>query len=197
MVQAHDAWNVREIVGTISDVVTLTFLVGGGVWAWWRYRAQAEGVPRVAFSVDVQFIGVQTTEWLVEILGHVTNHGLVPQRMDSLVFEIRYLDRTDAIVDAGEYRGQVIIPNVLKQGSWIPEGNTTAMVLLPGISLRYNYIYRVPRTASFVLLHGLLDYGDRMAPHRADRLLKVPDTHTLAPRPTGPRGGTQGPNAEM
>ena len=179
-------------MGTLSDVITLTFLVGGGLWAWWRYRVQAEGVPRVDFSVDVQFVGVQKTDWLVEILGHVTNRGLVPQRMNSLEFEIRYLDRFDAVVYTEEYRGQVIVPTILKQGSWIPAGNRTSMVLLPGISLRYNYVYRVPRTASFVLLHGRLDYPDHKAPLRADRLLKVPDPHAFVGRPLDSRSGKPG-----
>jgi len=41
--------------------------------------------------------------------------------------------------------------------------------------MRYNYIYKVPADASYVLIHGLLDYGKKKEQTRADRLVKVPD----------------------
>jgi hypothetical protein len=70
--------------------------------------------------------------------------------------------------------GQLRFGKIVKEGSWTPADSSGPMVILPGISLRCSYVYHVPTTIAFVLLHGKMKY-DRGAIEdlRADRVVKI------------------------
>jgi hypothetical protein len=86
------------------------------------------------------------------------------------------LSKNDVLVDGEpDIRGQVFFPNIIKQESWIPAVDAEKMIIHPGVTLRYNYNYKIPANAAFVLLHGVLDYGNNRPQHKADCMLKVPE----------------------
>lgn len=172
-----DTSKIKDIAETIQSITTAIALITGGAWALRKYFFHREYFPRIDFSVDVNFIGLHKGQWVVEILGLLHNKGSVPHSIHSLRFELRSLSNGEDLIDGeANIRGQVLFSNVIKEASWIPEKADVDMVIHPGVSLRYNYVYRVPEEVAFVLLHGILDYEDRGLQHRADRMLKVPES---------------------
>jgi len=175
-----DATYFKDIASILQSIVTTLAIIIAGIWALSKFVFHKEYFPRVDFSVNVNFVGIHNGEWLIEILGLLDNKGLVPHRVESLRFELRYLSETDPLTDGDEtIRGQVLFPPATKDESWMPIAEGEKMVIQSGVSLRYNYVYRIPETAAFVLLHGILDYGKNRPQHRADRMLKVPNSQIM------------------
>lgn len=171
-----DITKFKEIAEATQAIATTIGIIIGGAWVLRNYVFQREYFPRIDFSVDVNFIGVHKGEWLIEVLGLLNNRGQVPHTIQSFRFELRCLSKGDALIDGdAAIRGQVVFPHVIKENSWIPAIEGVGMIIHPGVSLRYNYVYRIPEDTVFVLLHGILDYGKKSLQHRADRMLKVPD----------------------
>lgn len=159
----------------IESIVTIVGITVGGGWAFWKFVVHREGHPRIEFSVDVNFVGKQGDEWMVEVLGLMENKGNVPHKMTNLWFDLKYLKKGDDLAENARFGDQIDIKHLLKEGSWLPSVDEVYTRLYPGISIRYNFIYKVPADASFLLIHGLLDYGKKGEQTRADRLVKVPE----------------------
>ena len=164
-----------ETLKLIESIITIIGITVGGGWAFWKFVVHREAHPRIEFSVDIHFIGKQQDEWIVEVLGLLENKGTVPHKMTHLKFDLKYLKASDTLEENADYGGQIDVKHLLKEGSWLPFVQDVYARLYPGISMRYNYIYRIPADASYVLIHGLLDYGRKGEQTRADRLVKVPD----------------------
>jgi len=170
----------KIIAETVQSAVTTLGIIMGGAWALRKYAFRKEDFPRIDFSVDVNFVGRHQGEWVIEILGLLQNKGLVPHPIQSLRFNLRMLSYADQLTDGGDaIGGQLLFPRRIKEAPWTPAATDSAMVIHPGVSLRYNYIYHIPESTALVLVHGILDYGKDGLQHRADRLLKVPDSRSL------------------
>ncbi|MGD2089272.1 MAG: hypothetical protein PVH61_24055 [Candidatus Aminicenantes bacterium] len=171
-----NAAEFSDIAQGIASIATFLGIIIGGGWALRKYVFQKEDYPRIEFSVDINFVGTHKSQWIIEVLGLLQNKGEVPHKIRDLRFEIRYLSREDKI-EAGDdsIGGQLRFRKPVKQGSWTPADSSGPMVILPGISLRYSYVYHVPTTIAFVMLHGKMKYArGGIEDLRADRVVKVP-----------------------
>jgi hypothetical protein len=163
----------HHLVGGISDIATVLALVFGGLWTYRLFIRRREDVPHIEFSVDVNFVGVQDDQWLVEILALLDNKGQVRHSISDFTFDLRCVSSDEALRHGGEgINYQLEIPHKLKEGSWMPRGWAYTFIE-PGLRTRYSFISTVPVSASFVLVHGRFSYSKEDF-HTADRLVKVP-----------------------
>jgi hypothetical protein len=167
-----------EVIKAAQSLAAFVAAVVGGIWAYVKIVRRREHAPRVDFTVELAFIGEQQQRWLVDVRALVNNEGLVRHTFRDFSFELRALYHDDDLVDDDEtIGGQTRVPHLLRRGSWLPE-NWTESFIEPGLRTRYSYVTSVPVRASFVLLHGLLLYGDgdgRIG-HTAECLVEVPRT---------------------
>ena len=164
---------IKDQIQLLESIFKILGIAVAGFWVLWKYVLFKESSPRIEFSVDVDFVGVQGDFWLVEFVGNLENRGQVPYKITNLDFETNYLTGDDLVEESYEFQGQVNIRNTLKRGSWLPSDPVKPAIIHPGIKMKYNYIYKVTTTSTFVLIHGKLDYGNGLQT-RADKLLKVP-----------------------
>jgi len=163
-----------EAIKAANSLATFLAVVIGGVWAYVKFVRRREHAPRVDFTVEVGFVGEQREHWLVDLQAFVNNEGLVRHTFRVFKFELRCLYDNDAVLDGGDdMGGQTLIPHLLRQGAWLPEEWGESFIE-PGLRTRYSYVASVPRRAAFVLLHGVLVYGDGRVTHTAERLVHVP-----------------------
>ncbi len=174
----------KTIAQGVQAAVTAIGLCAGGLWALRRYVFHRESVPKLELRVDVEFVGRQKGEWLVELLGLLKNKGNVPHKIRDLRFELRYLRRDDGLADGGaDIQRQVKFAELAKEGSWTPGDQDESMTLLPGIAIRYNHLAKIPADVAFVLLHGRLKYHHLgIEDLRADRALCVPTEENASRR---------------
>jgi hypothetical protein len=146
-------------------------VVVGGLWAYYRLYKRREHAVRLEFTVALNFVGVQHGKWLVSLDAHVNNEGFVRHEITRFDMELRCLLKTDRLATSPELGGQVVVPHQLLQGSWLPGGSEMTFIE-PGLKTIYSFVFGVPVEASFVLLHGYLDYRD--GGHSAEVLAAVP-----------------------
>jgi hypothetical protein len=171
-----NAAEFSDIAQGIASIATFLGIIIGGGWALRRYVFRKEAYPRIEMLVDINFIGPHNGQWVIEVLALLHNKGEVPHKIRNLLFEIRFLSKQDEIEDGDDsIGGQLRFGKIVKEGSWTPADSSGPMVILPGISLRYSYVYHVPTAIAFVLLHGKMEYDRGGIEHlRADRVVKVP-----------------------
>ena len=166
----------KNFAESLSALATFLGIVIGGAWALRKYVFRKEDFPRIEMTVNISFVGMHKNEWIVELLGLLKNKGAVPHAIQDLRFELRCLSAMDGIEDGDKVGGQLFFGTVLKEGSWTPSDSNKPMLILPGVALRYSYVYHVPITARFLILHGKLEYARGGIDHlRADRVFRVPD----------------------
>ena len=156
---------------TIISALTLATVCVGGVWAYYRVIKRREHAVRLDFRTSVNFVGVQDDKWLVSLDAHVNNEGLVKHEITRFELELRCLLKNDHITTSPSLGGQVVVPHVLLNASWLPE-DWQMTYIEPGLKTVYSFVSSVPVDASFVLLHGYLDYEN--GSHSAEVLAAVP-----------------------
>jgi hypothetical protein len=163
-----------DAIKAAQSLATFAAVVIGGIWAYVKVVSRREHAPRVDFTVDVEFVGQQRDRWLIDVRAFVNNEGLVRHSFREFSFDLRCLYEDDHLVDDDEtIGGQTLVPHVLKRGSWLPS-HWDESFIEPGLRTRYSYVTTVPEHSSFVLLHGVLVYGDDRVEHTAECLVKVP-----------------------
>lgn len=163
-----------ELLKGIESILTIIGLLIGGGWAIWKFILVKETSPKLEFKVDVNFVGKHKEEWLIEILGLLENKGVVPYKISYLTFDTKYLLNDDELNENAKYNDQIDIKNELKTNTWLASVKDIKPTIYPDTSMRFNYIYKVPVGASFILIHGLLVFSKGLEV-RADKLVRVPD----------------------
>jgi hypothetical protein len=167
---------------TIISALTLGTVVVAGLWAYYRLYKRREHAVRLEFTTVVHFVGLQDGKWLVSLDAHVNNEGLVRHEITRFDLELRCLLKTDEITTSLALGGQVVVPHELVKASWLPK-DWGMTFIEPGLKTVYSFVYSIPVEASFVLLHGYLDYRD--GGHSAETLAAVPSVEL----PTSSRTG--------
>jgi hypothetical protein len=158
-----------------SKFISFGVLVVGIWWGIVKYLKRDEHFPHIFFEVTANFVGIQNDQILFEVLALLENKGVVPIKIKDLNFKIRGLREQDRL-EKGEdaIRGQIKIPHLLMEGSWIPS-NWQYTFIYPGVRTEYNYIAAISTNVSFIRVEGSFSYerGGRL--HHAAKLLKVPN----------------------
>jgi hypothetical protein len=163
----------KDFAATLQSFGTLIAACVGGVWAYYRFGLGQERYPHIETAADIQFIGQHGDDWIVELAAYVENKGRAQHKMVDLNFELSSINRDDALEDAEEFGGQVLFPHLLKKESLL--GDFEYFVVDAGVKAKYSYVTKVPKSASFVILHCMFNYADkRKFSHTSEKTAMVP-----------------------
>jgi hypothetical protein len=142
---------------TVQSIVTSVAIVAGGAWAYFRYVYNRERNPRATLEIDVDLLGVQRDQWIVEVNAVVHNQGSVRHRVDDPRLEIRYLVADDRITDGDEsVWSQTSFPNSIGRRS-LPWGG----YIDPGLKYRNSYLTHITTNATFGVALCSFKYTER------------------------------------
>jgi hypothetical protein len=166
---------MEAFIDTVSKIISFGVLLVGVVWGILKFIKRDEHFPHVFFEVSANFVGVQDNQNLFEVLAFLENKGVVPIKIRDLNFKVRGLFQQEQL-EKGDVsiRGQIKIPHLLVEESWIPEQWDSTFVY-PGVKTEYNYIAAIPLDVSFVRVEGSFSYDRKGATHHAAKLIKVPN----------------------
>lgn len=166
---------METIIDISSKIMAFAALIIGAWWGIVKYLKREEHFPRVGFEVSANFVGNQDGKVLIEILAQLENKGVVPLKINDLKFKVRCLYENDEIEKGDDsIRGQIRIPHLLLEGSWVPE-HWNYTFIYPGVKTEYNYIAALPLNVTFVRVEGSFSYDREGALHHAAKLQKVPN----------------------
>lgn len=167
-----------EVLLAIADLGTFGAIVIGGLWALVKARKTRQFAHRVEFDVDVSFVARHQDYWVASVDALVRNKGAVQHKLTQFEFELRGLYDDDPITRGTEaIGGQLLVPNVVREGSWLGTGWTRSFIE-PGLTTKYSYVAEIPSKVQVLLLHGILDYEGTPFVHTAEKLLRVPEAHS-------------------
>lgn len=90
---------MSDIAALLPRYVTVAVLLIGGLWAYWRFFYERQGEPATDVEVDLEFVGVQAGNHIVQVTATLENRSLVRHRYKDFSVTIRYLTAEDEVAD--------------------------------------------------------------------------------------------------
>jgi hypothetical protein len=166
---------METFIDIVSKIVSFAVLLVGVWWGIVKFLRRDEHFPHIFFEVSANFVGIQDNQILFEVLALLENKGVVPIKIKDLSFKVRRLFEHDQIEEGdASIRGQIRIPHLLIEGSWVPK-HWNYTFIYPGVKTEYNYITAIPLNVSFIRVEGSFSYDREGSSHHAAKLLKVPN----------------------
>src|SRR5687768_5677883 len=131
---APDDFN--NIASGIQAIITSLSIIIVGIWTYKRFILQQERYPNLMFTSDIDFIGKQNNEWLVEIVAHIENKGKAQHKMTNFNFDLNALFLNDKLILTEKWGGQVDFPNQITKGSFLP-ASRSFFFIDPGTTAKY------------------------------------------------------------
>jgi hypothetical protein len=164
---------LKDLLQAFQSLITAAALVVGGLWAYHRYVREDARHAHIQTSADINFIGKQGDQWIVELIACLKNKGKVQHLVSEFFFDFDALFSGETAMRSEEWGGQVNFPHDIARGSFLP-AEMSYFFIGPGVEAKYSYITSVPADASIVMLHCRFKYTDRAAIHTMERTLRVP-----------------------
>jgi hypothetical protein len=164
----------NDFFGGIESIITSISIAVVGIWTYRKFVLQQERYPNLVFVASVNFIGEHKNEWLVELVADVENKGKAQHKMKNFNFDLNAIFEENDLIESEKWGKQINFPNLLIKGSFLPD-DVDFFFVDPGTTARYSFISKVPKEASFVILHSYFNYSDkRNYRHSAEFTAKVP-----------------------
>ncbi|PDS40276.1 hypothetical protein CO665_02325 [Rhizobium anhuiense] len=157
-------------------IITAIVTIVGAIWAVQKWRYRDEHFPRIAFEVNVNFIGRSDQKIACELVAILENKGFVPLKLKNFTFLLRGLSKTDDLCPgSAKIRNQLNFHRELCEGSFIP-GDWPWTFIYPGVRTEYNFVTTIPADTRFVRMESEFLYlRGKDNSHHAARVLSVPD----------------------
>jgi len=168
----------KDAIESLGNIITFIAVILGGIWAVNQFTIKREFASQVEFTAGIEFIGVHTDYWIIEIIAMVNNKGGSHLKMHEFIFKLRSIENENLEIGEKKVNFQIVFPRKLKTGSWFPPSWENTM-LEPNTEVRYSHVAHIPIETTFLLLHGRIGYLVGFifkAPmfHTADRVFRVP-----------------------
>lgn len=165
--------NWEKLSSILQGVVTSVSIIIAGWWAYRRFVVQQEKYPNINFTADINLIGKQEDEWLVELIALIDNKGKAQHKMEDFRFDLNAILKDERLTLSKKWGGQVDFTHQIAEGSFLPS-NMTFFFIDPGTSAKYSYITKLPKDTAFIILHCTFDYFDKRGyRHTAEKTIKV------------------------
>ena len=147
----------------------------GGLWAIYKFYIRDEHFPRIQFDVEINFIGKEKDQHIIEIIAYLENKGVVPIKLTELEFSLRGLKHGEELVEGNEnINKQLFLPHKVKEAPWLSDTWNYTFVY-PSVRTRYTHVAMVSDVYSFLLVRGLFIYESDEDFHTSAKLVQVPD----------------------
>jgi len=83
----------------IPEYVKAGALIVGAAWAYWKFIYQRQKEPATDIDVALEFVGVQSEKWIIEVTCFLENRSLVRHTYRNFQVKITYLEPMDEITD--------------------------------------------------------------------------------------------------
>jgi hypothetical protein len=147
----------KNVAEGIQAIVTSVALIGGGIWALWRFVLTREGQPLIQPELDIVFLHKQNGRWIVELVAVLENKGKARLTIKEFVYELRYGLSTDDVVSEGvlvedmfELKTELNFPPYSEvKGAWLKDKQE--IVIDPGVRQLHSFITSLPGEATTAL----------------------------------------------
>jgi hypothetical protein len=150
----------KNVAEGIQSIITSVALIGGGIWALWRFVRHRESVTKVDLDIDLSFVIKQGANWIVEGVAVVKHPGSVRLDFSAFTYELHYALPSDDFGGQNAIEEGIAKENTLSadslplrhllKHSWF-EGSED-IYLEPGERSRYSFLAFLPIDTTMVVL---------------------------------------------
>jgi len=169
----------------LQYVVVAIGIVVSGIWVYWLVVTRREAEPASELEINVDFVGRQKGQWLIEVTAVITNKSLVRYEYHDFQAMVRYLLPHDRIKDGPErINYQLVCPHTINDRIGGKKRYFAyAVHINPRLSFRHSYITFIPAEATFIWVlckmkfptrHQWLRWRKQTEDKNGQRLFRVP-----------------------
>lgn len=163
----------KDLAQGLQAIATIISFIIGGIWVYQRYIRQQERYPNINFTADINVIGKQEGNWVVELIAIIENKGKAQHKMEEFDFDVYGINKEDKITDDANFGGQVNFGHLIKKGSFLPK-KWEYFFVDPGTSAKYSFLARIPEEITFIVLHASFKYHARKdSGHTAEKTISL------------------------
>lgn len=82
----------KDAIESLGNIITFIAVILGGIWAVNQFTIKREFASQVEFTAGIEFIGVHTDYWIIEIIAMVNNKGGSHLKMHEFIFKLRSIE---------------------------------------------------------------------------------------------------------
>jgi hypothetical protein len=163
-----------EIWKLVFEGVQTMGIVGGAIWAAWRFRRERVHAPQIEFSVDAVLHGPSDGKYAAEYVLTFENKGKtrVQIKESELKLRVRGIKTGEELKDLEGMSPRLDFPYKLVDNKQVMPEKSEYTFFEPGIKQEWRYISKVPADYQFIVVSGKFFY-DRDHPHTAERVITV------------------------
>ena len=169
----------NEIIGLLPSYIQALAIVVAGVWAYWKFIYQRQQDPATDIDIDLQFVGVQDEQWVIEVTTVLENKSLVRHSYEDFQVSIRYLEDKDNIEDGDKNISYQLKCTKSINGRINGEKRLFANVhyINPKQVFKHRYITFIPISASFVWVQCRFFFGKKKNKMNSQKIFRVPNNY--------------------
>lgn len=165
---------IEKYVSIFQSLITALSIIVAGLWAYRRFVIQQERYPNLIFTADINIIGKQNNETLIELIATIENKGKAQHKMENFKFDLKAIFNNEQFSLSKKWGNQVDFSHEIAKGSFLPP-ETSFFFIDPGTTAKYSYVTKFPPEVTFAILHCTFDYDDsRNYNHTAEKTVKIP-----------------------
>jgi hypothetical protein len=132
-------------------------------WILFRFLLRREAEPGAELNLDVDFVGRQDGQWLIEVVAKLTNKGAVRHEYSEFRVVVRYLLPGEKITDGPDKTNYQLLCNstINDRIGGRARYYANASFIDPGLTFRHSYVTFVPENATFLLVQLKLVFTRR------------------------------------
>jgi len=161
-----------EILKLSFEGVQTAAIVGGAIWAVWRFQRERVDAPQIEFSVDAKLHGPSDGQYVSEYILTFRNKGKI--RVETRRIELRVLGikAGEQLREWREHGNRLEFREKLVDDKYVIPKAYRHVFFEPGITQEYVYVGRISADYRFILIRGLF-YYDKGNPHSAERVVGI------------------------
>ncbi|MEM7215420.1 MAG: hypothetical protein AAF423_07750 [Pseudomonadota bacterium] len=164
----------RENVDLAGTVIQIVVVLGGIVWAYYRFRAEAPHRPRIEFDIDADFFGPQDDHFATQIVVNAHNKGLRVRKFKSIDLLVRGISKEAPLDEWQGHEPRLFLPDkIIDHAEMVFTDKYGSVFVEPGVQQDLTYFCRIPARYRFVSIRAEFRYDDTRT-HSAERLFETP-----------------------
>lgn len=161
--------NFSDWTESIKNIIEVIAILIGGGWALYRFGLFRERFPSMEISNGINYIGENSSEYLLELYCVVENKGKVRKWLAPFDFELLYLEESDPFESNSEVNEEIYFKKFLRNVTHY--GNRKYWVhpdwYIPfvdgGSKKHFHHVTAVPKEYKYLILNTrFIDFNSKM-----------------------------------
>jgi hypothetical protein len=163
----------KTIFDVVLGITQTAIVIGGTVWAYFRFFREGVHKPRIEFDVECSFLGPQQGRYVAAFMIHAINRGNVEHRFSEIRLRVRGIKSSAALNAWKDHEPLLEFPDQEFETVNIVPKELEYYFVRPGIDQRFSFVTSVPAGWRFIITRATFKYETTDELHTAEKAFEV------------------------